>query len=69
MRKPRENYTPVDKVAVLRRHPIDRAPPVPHGGQEALSRPSPNPVRDSRSSPHAALRHPETMKMVLSTVS
>jgi len=44
-------------------------PPVPHGGQGVLSRPSPNPVRDFRSSHHAALRHPETMKMVRSTIS
>ena len=26
MRKPRKNYTPVEKVAVLRRHLIDRVP-------------------------------------------
>ena len=26
MRNPRENYTPVDKVAVLRRHLIERVP-------------------------------------------
>ena len=27
MRKPRRNYTPVEKVAILRRHLIDRVPP------------------------------------------
>jgi hypothetical protein len=27
MRKPRENDAPVDEVAILRRHPIDRVPP------------------------------------------
>lgn len=26
MRKPRKNYTPVEKVAILRRHLIDRVP-------------------------------------------
>src|SRR6478609_5994751 len=26
MRKPRKNYTPVEKVAILRRHRIDRVP-------------------------------------------
>lgn len=26
MRKPRENYTPTEKVAILRRHLIDRVP-------------------------------------------
>jgi transposase-like protein len=26
MRKPRKNYTPPEKVAILRRHPIDRVP-------------------------------------------
>ena len=26
MRKPRKNYTPVDKVAILRRHLIDHVP-------------------------------------------
>jgi transposase len=26
MRKPRKNYTPVEKVAILRRHLIDRMP-------------------------------------------
>jgi len=26
MRKPRKNHTPVEKVAILRRHLIDRVP-------------------------------------------
>ena len=26
MRKPRKNYTPVEKVAILRRHLLDRVP-------------------------------------------
>jgi transposase-like protein len=37
MRKPRKNYTPVEKVAILRRHLIDRVPVSDLCGEYQLS--------------------------------
>ena len=67
MRKPRKNYTPVEKVAILRRHLIDKVPvsdlcdehqlsahPVLRSGRSSSSRTAPPPSSARTPRPRAS---------------